>query len=122
MTRSPAIASPVWLAVASGGLIIWASSFVFLYAGLSIGCALGWHHVTLLGANALTVLLAALWLVHLVLQGCFQWYALGLWKRATGPNEGVARFIAGITCLIAATGLASTVFIGAAVLVLPPCA
>jgi hypothetical protein len=34
------MASAWWLAVASGGLILWQSAFVLLYAGLGLGCAL----------------------------------------------------------------------------------
>lgn len=116
------IASALWLAVASGGLIIWSSAFVFLYAGLGLGCALGWQRVPLLGSNALTVMLAGLWLLHLALLGAFQWFAHGLWDRATGPDEGAAKFLAASTCLIAGVGILSTLFIGFAVLMLPPCA
>jgi hypothetical protein len=116
------LASAFWLAVASGGLILWSSAFVLLYAALGVGCALGWQLIPLAGSNVLTIVLAAIWLVHLALLGAFQWYAHGLWRRASGPDEGAAKFLAGSACLIAAIGIFATVFIGFAVLLLPPCA
>ena len=122
MSEAVRMSSALWLAVASGGLIIWSSAFVFLYAGLGAGCALGWQHIPLLGTNLLTMLLTGFWLVHLAALAAFQWYAYGLWERATGPDVAAAKFLAGSTCLIAAIGTFSTVFIGFAVLLLPPCA
>lgn len=121
MSEAIPMTSALWLAVASGGLILKSSAFVALYAALGIGCALDWQHVALLGSNLLTIVLTGIWLAHLALLGAFQWYAYGLWERATGPDQSAAKFLAGTTCLIAAIGVFSTVFIGFAVLLLPPC-
>lgn len=116
------ISSALWLAVASGGLIVTSSAFVFLYAAIGIGCMVGWHLIDLAGTNLLTAVLVVIWVVHLAALGGLQWFAVRLWPRATGPDEGAARFLAAMTCLLAATGILATIFIGFPVLVLPPCA
>lgn len=114
--------SAVWLLIASGGLIIFSSAFIILYGAIGVGCALGWHAVSFGGTNVLTALLTAVWIVHIVALGGLQWYAISLWRRADGPDRGTVRLVAAMTCLLAAVGLVSTVFVGFPVLVLPPCA
>jgi hypothetical protein len=109
------------LVVAIAGLIVWSSAFVVLYAGLSVGCEAGLQQRPLIGTNALTVLLGALWLAHLGALGALQWYAIRVWHRAVEVQSGLARFLTAVTCLIAGTGLFSTLVMGLPILVLPPC-
>lgn len=114
--------SALWLLLATAGLIIMSSAFVFLYGGVGLGCALGWETRAVFGTNLLTLILIGLWLLHLAALGALQWYALGLWHNAAGPDAAAARFLSATTCLVAAIGLIATVYIGFPVLVLPPCA
>jgi hypothetical protein len=114
--------SALWLLTASGGLILFSSAFVLLYAAIGVGCELGWDTRPLGGTNLLTALLGLVWVAHIVALGALQWYAAGLWRRADGPEKATARLLAAMTCLLAAAGLVSTVFVGFPILVLPPCA
>ena len=98
--------------LASAGLIVWASAFVVLYGGLSLGCEAG------MAGASLTVWLAVAWVGHLAVLGWLQWKALGDWKSADVPDAG---FLSALTCLIAAVGILSTVVVGFPILVLPPC-
>lgn len=109
--RDPAPAR--WLLGATGGLLLWASSFVVLYGGLSLGCEAGWHARTLAGANLLTLALGLAWLAHLLaLAALWRWF--GRWPRA-GIQPWLAR-------VLTAAALAATVWTGWPVLALPPCA
>lgn len=102
-----------WLLGATGGLLLWASSFVVLYALLSLGCEAGWHTRPLAGTNLLTGVLVGAWLVH-VLALATLWKWLGGWPQ-DGPQPRLAR-------VLAAVALAATVWTGWPVLALPPCA
>lgn len=102
-----------WLLGTTGSLLVWASSFVVLYAGLALGCEAGWHARTWAGANLLTLALALAWLAHLVVLGAL-WRRFGRWPRA-----GRLRWLARV---LTATALAATVWTGWPLLALPPCA
>jgi LytS/YehU family sensor histidine kinase len=108
------------LLLAISGLIIWMSAFVALYAGLSLGCAAGMHRLEMLGANALSILLAALFLGHLAALGGLQWYAWAIWRARKDPTRS-SGFLAVLTCLIAAASIVSMFFIGLPLLMVPPC-
>lgn len=49
------------------GMMIWGSAFLMLYAGLSLGCELGWAQAAFGPISLLRVLLIAVWLFHLAL-------------------------------------------------------
>lgn len=102
-----------WLLGATAGLLVWASSFVLLYAALSLGCEAGWHTRRLAGANLLTGVLALVWLAHLLaLAALWRWF--GRWP-AVGLQPRLARMLTG-------AAFAATVWTGWPLLVLPPCA
>lgn len=102
-----------WLLGTTGSLLVWASSFVVLYAGLALGCEAGWQARTVAGASLLTLALALAWLAHLLALGALWWW-FGRWPRA-GRLRGLAR-------VLTAIALAATVWTGWPVLALPPCA
>lgn len=102
-----------WLLGTTAGLLVWASSFVVLYAGLSLGCEAGWHARRLAGANLLTLALALAWAAHLLVLGAL-WRWLGRW-----PQADMLRWLARALTAIA---LAATVWTGWPLLALPPCA
>jgi hypothetical protein len=102
-----------WLFGATSGLLLWASSFVVSYAGLSLGCEAGWHARTFAGANLLTLALALAWAAHLLALA-----ALWKWLRRW-PTDGMQRWMARV---LTAVALAATVWTGWPVLALPPCA
>ncbi|HEX2256585.1 MAG TPA: hypothetical protein VHG92_07775 [Afifellaceae bacterium] len=111
------------LLLAVGGLIVWASAFVVLYSVDSLGCVYGWHQPELAGINLLTMLLAAIWLIHIVALVWLQWSGLARWRRIRGDGEnGPALYLAALAALIAAVSLVGTVYLGAPILILPPCA
>jgi hypothetical protein len=70
------MASILWLAVASGGLILWQSAFVLLYAGLGLGCALQFRdmHARELVPREMN------WWSDLL--GRCPWQAVGRWEPA----------------------------------------
>ena len=114
MTMEPHPSHPArWLFGATGGLLLWASSFVVSYAGLSLGCEAGWHARTMAGINLLTAALVAAWLAHLLALAA-------LWKwLARWPQDGMQRWLARV---LTAVALAATVWTGWPLLALPPCA
>ncbi|RCW76081.1 hypothetical protein [Pseudorhodoferax soli] len=100
-----------WLLGCTAGLLLWASSFVVLYAGLTLGCEAGWHAGRLAGFNLLTAALALAWLVHLLaLAALWRWF--GGWAE---PLRRLAR-------VLTAVAVAATVWTGWPLLALPPCA
>jgi hypothetical protein len=111
------------LLVAIVGFIVWSSAVVLLYAGLSLGCEAGLQTRSLAWTNVLTVVLAGIWLAHVAALIGLQWYALAHWHRGTAHEGtlGSARFLSGITCLITAAALVSTLVVGFPLLLLPPC-
>ena len=79
---------PVLLLVA--GFVAWSSAFVLLYAGLSMGCALGWDRVTLGPISLLRLGLLLLWSGHLVVLACL---IIASRRRAAAERAGPAAFI-----------------------------
>ena len=113
MSNAPPSASPrrqLWDVVTA--LLLWSLCFSLLYAGLSLGCESGWHTVPLFGSNALTLTLAATWMLHLLLIG--GWMA-HLWRGREHPARHIA-----LSC--AAIAWFATLWIGWPVIALPPCA
>jgi len=108
------------LLLAISGLIIWSSAFVALYVALSVGCAAGVHQQQALGMNALTALLAAVFLIHLAALGGLQWYALVSWRKRKDPTRSNG-FLAILTCLVTAVSIVSLLFIGLPVVMVVPC-
>jgi hypothetical protein len=108
------------LLLAIAGLIVWSSAFVTLYAVLSVGCAADVHRLEVLGANALTVLLLALFLAHLAGLGGLQWYSVSLWRARKDPTRS-GGYLAVLTCVVTAASLFSMLFLGLPILMIPPC-
>lgn len=113
--------SGVQLLIASSGLIVWSVAFVVLYATLSVGCAVGLHrHGVVADMNALSLLLALLWLILLAAAGWVQWYGLAR-RRRDASHGGPLRFLANVTCQVAFVGLLATFLTGLPIVFLPPC-
>lgn len=114
MSAARAAGTPLhWLLGSTAGLGLWASSFVWLYGGLALGCTWGWQTQRLAGSNALTLALLGLWLLHLLaLALLWRWW--GRWPAGSALRR-LAR-------LLTAIALACTVWTGWPTLLLPPCA
>jgi membrane protein implicated in regulation of membrane protease activity len=105
------------------GLGVWASCFVLLYAGLSLGCAsalAGWR---MAGMSVLSLLLTLIWIAHLAVLVVMLWRA---WRDRHAPSpEGqpasTARFTGRLTWVLHGVALVATVVIGFPVLMLPAC-
>ena len=108
------------LLLAVSGLILWSSGLVALYAVVSLGCESGIHRQAFLGTNALTALLLAVLLVHLAALAALQWSALSRWRRERAETSSRA-FLALVTCLVTAVGLAGVLVVGLPVVMVPPC-
>ena len=102
-----------WLLRLCAGLLLWASCFVALYAGLSLGCEARWHESALAGISALTAALAVVWAVHLGLIAELlrrQWR----WRREPG-------LLARVVPVLLVVAFIGTLWIGWPVFLLPPC-
>lgn len=110
MQNDTAASPSRWLLGTTAGLLLWASSFVVLYAGLSLGCEAGWQVRRWAGANLLTAALALAWAVHLLALAALWWW-FGRWAE---PLRRMAR-------LLTAVAAAATVWTGWPLLALPPC-
>lgn len=102
-----------WLLGTTGGLLVWASSFVVLYGGHALGCEAGWQARLLAGTSGLTVALAAAWAVHLLALAALLWWVMR-WP-ATG-------LLAPLSRTLTMVAIVATVWTGWPVLALPPCA
>jgi hypothetical protein len=109
------------LLLAVSGLIVWSSGLVALYGGMTLGCEAGLHRHPMLGTNLLTLLLAAVLLVHLGLLVALQWYAWVAWQRRRGTGDAAA-FLASLTLLVTAVAVVGMVAVGLPVIMVPPCA
>lgn len=101
------------------GLVAWSVWFVFVYGGLSVGCAVAepapeHRQFNAINGTLLLVTLAlVLWLAH-ASRTCAR-AARGL------PEEETAHFIANAAAWLHAVAAIATVFVGAPMLALWPC-
>lgn len=109
------------LLLAIGGFIVWSSAFVFLYGMQGLGCALDLDLVEAGPFNLLSILLTILLFLHLAALAVLQWLGVRFWREGRG-DHAASRFLGAVTCLTAAAGIVATIYIGAPVLVLQPCA
>jgi len=102
------------------GLIVWATWFVALYGGLSVGCTVAPPAVELGSLNWLNLLLGAF--TVMVVVWLFRQMVL-CWRSAGPKAAGLSprRFIATVSAGLYAVAVASTLFIGLPVIGLPPC-
>lgn len=114
--------SALWLLAATTGYIIWSVAFVVLYAFQGFACASGLDTTRLFGLNLATAILLLIWLVHLAAGGAVFAYARRVHSNVTiSADADTLRFLANISCLLAAAGMVSTLYIGAPVMFLDPC-
>ncbi len=100
------------------GLGIWASCFVLLYAGLSLGCASFLAGLHVLGIPILNVLLTLLWLAHVLWAGVLLRDA---WRHRHAHSDVSRLFAARLTWMLGIVGLLATVVTGFPVLMLQAC-
>lgn len=108
-------------------LVVWAVHFAAVYSLVGVGCNHGWHRVSLIGTNALTMLLAALTVPALVL---IAWIGLRGWRsyRSAGrrgdlrrEDAGRWRFLGLVTLTLALLAFVSTIMTALPIVMLPPC-
>ena len=101
------------------GLLIFASATIFLHAFVSLGCVFGWNAMTVSGFNLLTVVLMAVWLVHLVPIAAL---APQQFKAArAGSGEPQNSLLLWLAFLVTTFGLLATLRVGFPLMVLPAC-
>lgn len=100
-----------WLLGTTAGLLVWASSFVVLYVGLTLGCEAGWHALTVAGVNLVTGAMGLAWLAHMLALAALWWW----FGRFAEPLRRLAR-------VLTVVALGATVWTGWPLLALPPCA
>ena len=119
------VAALLRLTLANWGLLIWSVAFVLLYGGLSLGCAAGAGQGTLWEADRLAIVLAAVWIAHLVLvalpgaTGRRRW--VGSSAGATADHDRATAFLWRLMRLLLLVGAVATLWVGLPILVLPPC-
>lgn len=105
------------------GLGVWASCFVLLYAGLSLGCASALAGKHIAGVSVLSALLAVIWVAHmtaLVVMFLRAWRNRNVLPTDVQPAS-TARFTGRLTWVLHGVALVATVVIGLPVLMLPAC-
>jgi membrane protein implicated in regulation of membrane protease activity len=105
------------------GLGVWASCFVLLYAGLSLGCSSSLAGRQFAGMSLLSLLLTLIWIAHLAVLAVMLWRA---WRDRHAPSPdaqpaSTARFTGRLTWVLHGVALVATVVIGFPVLMLPAC-
>ncbi len=117
---APKMARPALrLLLVVGGLLVWSSAFVTLYAGLSVGCQLGLDRHGLLGVDLVTLALVLLGLVHLA---PLAWLLRRHGRmQADAAGDRTASFLARLGLVIAAIGAVATLWVAFPALILPPC-
>ena len=124
------VAALLRLTLAHWGLLVWSAAFVALYGGLSVGCAVGAGGGTLWEADRLAIVLAAVWIAHLLLVvlpgavGRRRWVES---RSASGSSSGAADhnratgFLWRLMRMLLLVAAVATLWIGLPILVLPPC-
>lgn len=103
------------------GLIVWASCFVVLYVGLSLGCAYNVPAFEFAGLPGVNWMLLALWLAHIGVLTGLAIRALRHWRQ-TPRQAGAPRFALRTAFALQLVGLLGSVWIGFPILMLPACA
>lgn len=105
------------------GMVIWSSAFLILYAGLSIGCELGWDEMPLGPVSLLRAVLIGLWLFHLALiAGLLLWtYRRKQASERRAEGVEVDDFFAGNVLVATIVAAAATVINYAPILGLSLC-
>ncbi len=107
----------------SAGLVVWASTFVFLYAGFSLGCQV-WAPPPDDGLrNPVTFMLLGLTVVHLAILAALGWL---WWSRPVtadhGESETSRRVRHRVEGLVLACSIFAVVWIVFPVFMVAPCA
>lgn len=105
-------AATLWI---MSGLIVWASCFVALYVGVSLGCIYAWSQ------PAITGLLLGLWGLHLAALAWMSWRALAVCRRLR-PEDGNLAFAWRAIVAVHVFSLAGTLWTGLPILAVTPCA
>lgn len=119
---SPARFSIQQLLRMSAGLIVWASAFVMLYAGFSLGCQTLDVEADQGLVNPVTIMLMIIASVH----GGILLLLLWVWHRHPAPraydeSERSHRFRHRVEGLVLGLSLAGLIWIAFPVAMLPPC-
>jgi uncharacterized membrane protein YidH (DUF202 family) len=101
------------------GPLVWGAHFTLSYALLSIGCALDWQRISLLGVDVIRLVLSALTAVAVLL---LIGLAVSGWHRWRAAPEGTAeRFSAGSALGLHILSLIAVIWVGMAVPLMRPC-
>lgn len=100
------------------GFTAWSVAFVGLYAGLSIGCALGWNGVQIGPISLLRLLLVGGFIVTLLALAAI---ARVLWRRAYGGDKSGTGLLVQASAWLAVAALAAGAFTYTPVLFLSLC-
>ena len=105
-----------------GGLLVWSSAFVFLYAGFSLGCKQLAPDPADGLANPVTGILAAIFALHLLALAGLGWL---WWKHPVPPaadepdsGPGFRHWVEGMVLVISTAGL---IWIAFPVFMVAPC-
>ena len=113
------------LLVAVSGWFVWAACFAVLYGVQGLGChAAGTLPVAgtrIAGVDGLTLLLAAIWMLHLAVLAGLNWRSVRNSRQPADESDGTQRFMRRLARFSNVTATAATIWIGFPILVLPPC-
>lgn len=115
------------LTAAIAGLVVWALHFVVVYSLFSVGCALEWQAVHLLGLNRLALVLILITLPFLLLLAWLVVGSLLYWRRGRAPAAperppaGRARFLAMAAFWLNLLALVATLWVSLPLILTTPC-
>lgn len=102
------------------GLTVWGVGFVFLYGGLSVGCAIAppaGQSGAMNWLNAVMACVTAVLFAWLALQALHCWRS----ARRAPADASRTRFVSFVSAGLYVVSAVSTLVIGLPVIVLPPC-
>jgi len=106
---------------AVSGPALWAVAFVLLYAGVSLGCRSPLAGAVVLGADALTIVLAAVLALHLAGFGRLIATSRRVVAHADAGPASTGAFLTRVRLMGAVAGAVATLCVGAPVLFLENC-
>ena len=102
-----------------GGLLLWSSAFVALYALHAVGCAVTWAEVGVGPVSLSQVVLIAVWLAHLALL-ILLLLRCRTWLRDSMPGSG-DRFVARSSIALTVVAIIATGYTGLPIMLLRHC-
>ena len=102
----------------AGGLLVWTSALVGLYALHAVGCKISWLEVAVGPVSLLRMVLLAVWLAHL---GLLAWLCLRFRRWRSDAAGAGDRFIVAASVALTVVAFVATLYTGVPAVFLRQC-